>query len=133
VLRNLLNNAGKFSPDGSPIEVRAARSGTVVRFEVVDHGPGIATGDEDRIFEKYVQGRSKGKGGTTGAGLGLYLSRRIVQAHGGELAVKSTPGGGATFWFDLQVAGSPTDPPIGAGRVAGRAGIVSDDMALTSV
>jgi signal transduction histidine kinase len=106
VLRNLLNNAGKFSPNGSPIEVRAVQSGTVVRIEVVDHGPGIAPGDEDRIFEKYVQGRYKGKGGTAGAGLGLYLSRRIVQAHGSELAVKSTRGGGATFWFDLQVADS---------------------------
>jgi signal transduction histidine kinase len=106
VLRNLVNNAEKFSPDGSPIEVRAVRSGDVVRIEVVDHGPGIAPGDEDRIFEKYVQGRYKGKGGTAGAGLGLYLSRRIVQAHGSELAVKSTRGGGATFWFDLQVADS---------------------------
>ena len=132
VLRNLLNNAGKFSPDGSPIELRAVRSGTVVRIEVVDHGPGIAPGDEDRIFEKYVQGRYKGNGGTSGAGLGLYLSRRIVQAHGSELAVKSTPGGGATFWFDLQVVGFPTDPPIGTGRVPGPAGFVSDDVALSS-
>ena len=132
VLRNLLNNAGKFSPDGSPIELRAVRSGAVVRIEVVDHGPGIAPGDEDRIFEKYVQGRYKGNGGTSGAGLGLYLSRRIVQAHGSELAVKSTPGGGATFWFDLQVVGFPTDPPIGTGRVPGPAGFVSDDVALSS-
>lgn len=132
VLRNLLNNARKFSPDGSPIEVRAVRSGAVVRIEVVDHGVGIAPGDEDRIFEKYVQGRYKGKGGTTGAGLGLYLSRRIVQAHGSELAVKPTPGGGTTFWFDLKVAGSATDPPIGAGRVAGPAGFVSDDVAPSS-
>ena len=123
---------GKFSPDGSPIEVRAVQSGAVVRIEVVDHGPGIAPGDEDRIFEKYVQGQYKGNGGTTGAGLGLYLSRRIVQAHGSELAVKSTPGGGATFWFDLQVVGSPTDPPIGAGRVPGPAEFVSDVMALSS-
>jgi two-component system sensor histidine kinase KdpD len=133
VLRNLLNNAGKFSPDGSPIEVRAVLSGAVVRIEVIDHGPGIAPGDEDRIFEKYVQGRYKGKGGTTGAGLGLFLSQRIVQAHGSELAVKPTPGGGATFWFDLAVAGSPTDPPIGVGRVPGRAEFASDDMAITSV
>jgi signal transduction histidine kinase len=132
VLRNLLNNAGKFSPNGSPIEVRAVQSGAVVHIEVVDHGPGIAPGDEDRIFEKYVQGRYKGNGGTTGVGLGLYLSRRIVQAHGSELVVKSTPGGGATFWFDLQVAGSPTDPPISAGRVPGPAGFVSDDVALSN-
>jgi signal transduction histidine kinase len=132
VLRNLLNNARKFSPDGSPIEVRAVQSGAVVRIEVVDHGPGIAPGDEDRIFEKYVQGRYKGNGGTTGAGLGLYLSRRIVQAHGSELAVKSTPGNGATFWFDLQVVGSPTDPPIGAGRIPGPAEFVSDAVVLSS-
>jgi len=132
VLRNLLNNAGKFSPNGSPIEVRAVQSGAVVRIEVVDHGPGIAPGDEDQIFEKYVQGRYKGNGGTTGVGLGLYLSRRIVQAHGSELVVKSTPGGGATFWFDLQVAGSPTDPPISAGRVPGPTGLVSDDVALSN-
>jgi K+-sensing histidine kinase KdpD len=79
-----------------------------------------------------VQGRYKGNGGTTGVGLGLYLSRRIVQAHGSELVVKSTPGGGATFWFDLQVAGSPMDPPISAGRVPGPAGFVSDDVALSN-
>jgi signal transduction histidine kinase len=132
VLRNLLNNARRFSPDGSPIEVRAVQSGAVVRIEVVDHGPGIAPGDEERIFEKYVQGQYKGNGGTTGAGLGLYLSRRIVQAHGSELAVKSTPGGGATFWFNLQVVGSSTDPPIGAGRVPGPAEFVFDAMALSS-
>jgi signal transduction histidine kinase len=109
VLRNLLNNAGKFSPDGSPIEVRGELLDAVVRIEVVDHGPGVEPSDVDRIFEKYVQGGHKAAGATTGAGLGLYLSRRIVQAHGSELAVTPTIGGGATFWFDLKVAESSTD------------------------
>ena len=126
VLQNLLNNAVKFSPDGSPIEVRAERSGAVVRIEVVDHGPGIAPGDEDRIFEKYVRGQYQAQRGSTGAGLGLYLSQRIVQAHGSELAVKPTPGGGATFWFELAVADSPTDPTIGAGHVPNSARFQSD-------
>jgi two-component system sensor histidine kinase KdpD len=105
VLRNLLSNAAKYSPEGSPIELRTVRHGTRVRIEVIDRGPGIPPGDEERIFEKYERGRTTAgiDCRLPGVGLGLYLSRRIVQAHGGAIHVTATAGGGATFAFDLPI------------------------------
>ena len=104
VLRNLLVNAGKHTPPGTPIELRATRLGERVRLEVADRGPGIRPGDAERIFEKFGRGRATAENMVAGLGLGLYVCRRIVEAHGGELAVEGTPGGGATFWFTLPLA-----------------------------
>jgi signal transduction histidine kinase len=104
-LRNLLANAAKHTPPGTPIELRAARNGDLVRIEVADRGPGIPAEDMSRIFEKYGRGRDAAGRAVDGVGLGLYLSRRIVRAHGGELTVESTPGHGAIFGFDLEMAG----------------------------
>jgi signal transduction histidine kinase len=109
VLRNLLGNAGKYTPPGTPITLRAERRGNRARIEVVDRGSGIAAEDEERIFEKFGRGRTIASVAAGGMGLGLYLSRRIVQAHGGELRVEQTPGGGATFWFTLPIAASPDE------------------------
>lgn len=107
VLRNLLSNAAKYSPEGTPIELRATRlrgGFDRVRIEVADHGNGIHPDDVTRIFEKFGRGRdSKGKK-VAGVGLGLYLSRRIVQAHGGDLVVDSKPGEGSVFGFELKLA-----------------------------
>ena len=103
VLRNLLGNAAKYTPAGTPIELRALPHGDRVRIEVVDHGPGIDPADIDRVFEKFGRVRHRHNGDIPGVGLGLYLSRRIVQAHGGELTITATPGGGATFGFDLEI------------------------------
>ena len=100
VLRNLLGNAAKYAGPGSPIELRTKRHGNRIRIEIVDHGSGIAPGDEARIFEKYGRGTNQRAAGT---GLGLYLSRRIVEAHGSELTLTPTPGGGATFAFELEL------------------------------
>jgi signal transduction histidine kinase len=104
VLRNLLGNAGKHTPAGVPITLRAEHRGDRVRIEVADWGPGINPSDRERIFEKFGRGEHTTGGRVPGVGLGLYLSRRIVRAHGGELGVEETPGGGATFWFTLPVA-----------------------------
>ena len=107
VLRNLLSNAAKYSPEGTLVELRATRNGPQhVRIEVVDSGEGIHPDDLNRIFEKFGRGRDRrGKSKVAGTGLGLYLSRRIVQAHGSELTVDSKPGEGSTFGFELEVAG----------------------------
>jgi two-component system, sensor histidine kinase and response regulator len=104
VLRNLLSNAAKYSPDGTPIEVRTAPGATPgrVRIEVADRGPGIHPDDTARIFEKFGQGRDMGGRKVAGTGLGLYLSRRILQAHGSELTLDSEPGGGSVFGFELR-------------------------------
>jgi len=103
VLRNLLSNAAKYSPEGTPIELRVIRKKGRVRLEVADRGPGIHPDDVPRIFEKFGRGREREGRKTPGVGLGLYLSRRIVRAHGSELTVHTRPGGGAVFGFELAV------------------------------
>jgi signal transduction histidine kinase len=102
VLRNLIGNAAKYSPAGTPIEVRIRRHGPRLRFEVIDRGYGIAPEDLQRIFEKFGRGRDQSGQKMPGMGLGLYLSRRIVRAHGSDLTVQSTPGIGSVFGFDLE-------------------------------
>ncbi|WP_052295270.1 sensor histidine kinase [Sphaerobacter thermophilus] len=108
VLRNLLCNAARYSPPESPIELRvAAAYGGRVRVEVSDHGPGIHPDDLERIFDKFARGRNGHAGSAAGVGLGLYLARRIVRAHGSDITVQSSPGAGSTFAFELTgVAGT---------------------------
>jgi signal transduction histidine kinase len=104
VLRNLLSNAAKYAPEGAPIELRAIRKEGRVGIEVADGGPGIHPDDVPRIFEKFGRGRGQESGTVPGAGLGLYLSRRIVRSHGSDLTVRARPGEGAVFGFELEVA-----------------------------
>ena len=104
VLRNLLGNAGKHTPPGTPIALQALPAGDRVRIEVADRGPGIHPDDLARIFEKFGRGRDALGARVPGVGLGLYLSRRLVAAHGAELTVASTPGEGTVFGFALEVA-----------------------------
>ena len=105
VLRNLLSNAIKYSPNGAPLKLRAIYGKTPerVRIEVTDQGFGIHPDDAERIFEKFGRGRDRSGGKAYGVGLGLYISRRIVRAHGGELKVDPAPDGGSVFWFELEV------------------------------
>lgn len=103
VLRNLVGNAGKHTPSGTRIELRARRDGTRVRIEVADTGPGIPQEDLGRIFEKFGRGRDVEGRRVPGVGLGLYLSRRIIQAHGGTITITSCEGEGSVFGFSLEV------------------------------
>jgi signal transduction histidine kinase len=98
VLTNLLSNAVRYGASG-PIEVLVARAGDVAEVAVHDQGPGICTEDRQRIFDRY--GRGNGSGGTAGLGLGLYLVRRLVEAHGGCVRLESTPGEGSVFTVAL--------------------------------
>lgn len=97
VLTNLLDNAVKYSPDGGPIEVELVSSdgGAVVR--VRDHGPGVPEEKRAALFEPFYQVAENG----SGLGLGLYLSRQIVEAHGGRLAAEFPEDGGACFVIAL--------------------------------
>ena len=102
VLGNLLDNAAKYSPPGAPIALRATAQGSRMRIEVADRGPGIAPQERRRIFEKFGRGRDAHGARVPGVGLGLYLSRRLVQLHGSDLTLASRPGGGTIFAFELE-------------------------------
>jgi signal transduction histidine kinase len=104
VLRNLISNAVKYSPDSAPIELRVRPGKTPgrVRIEVADRGPGIHPADVTRVFEKFGRGRDRYGRKVAGVGLGLYLSRRILWAHGSDLAVGLPPDGGSVFSFELE-------------------------------
>jgi len=92
VLRNLLSNAAKYSPEGTPMELRVIGIQGRVRIEVADHGQGINPDDVLRIFEKFGRGRERENHKIPGVGLGLYFSERIVRSHGSELTVQTRLG-----------------------------------------
>ena len=102
VVFNLLSNAVKFTPAGGTVDVAVARHAREVRVSVSDSGPGIAPEDQARIFEEFQQAAA-GKEQREGTGLGLALSRRLVELHGGRIWVESEPGRGSTFVFTLPV------------------------------
>jgi len=104
LLSNLLENAAKYTPLGSPLEIGAfEESGTVI-LEVRDRGPGVPPGDEERIFEKFYRGQSeKMAGKVRGAGLGLPICRAIAQAHRGTIQALPRPGGGTIFRVSLPI------------------------------
>lgn len=104
VLVNLLENAIKYTPAGSPIDISAWADDGAVVVEVVDRGPGLPAGDETRIFEKFYRGRPTTTGGV---GLGLAICQAIVQAHGGRIWAENRSGGGAVFRFILPLDGEP--------------------------
>jgi signal transduction histidine kinase len=102
VVTNLIDNAVKYSPAGSDVEVRAYPEDGCVRVDVRDHGPGIAKEDQKLIFEKF--GRVASGAGRPGTGLGLFIARSIAEAHGGALDVQSVPDHGATFTLELPLS-----------------------------
>ncbi|MCM2278169.1 MAG: PAS domain S-box protein [Oligoflexia bacterium] len=101
VVVNLLVNAFKYAP-GTPVLLRLRRDGSRARIEVSDQGPGVSAADRNRIFDRYERGMS-GSWITAGLGLGLYISKQIVEAHGGTLALES-PVKGASFVITLPLA-----------------------------
>ncbi len=106
VIFNLLSNAVKFTPAGGEVDVSATRVNGEVRVSVADTGPGVAPEDRDRIFEEFQQSET-GVGHREGTGLGLALSKRFVELHGGRIWLESELGRGSTFTFALP-AGSVT-------------------------
>lgn len=102
VLVNLLENAAKYSPPGSAIEIAATAMPAAVQLEVRDRGAGFAPGEEKRLFEKFYRGKSEG---VRGAGLGLAICRAIVMAHRGTIEALHREGGGAIFCIRLPLDG----------------------------
>jgi signal transduction histidine kinase/DNA-binding response OmpR family regulator len=117
VVLNLLTNAVKFTPDGGLITVGAHRRGDFTEVTVRDTGVGIPLEDHERIFDAFQQG-ARNLADEEGTGLGLTLTRRIVELHGGRIHVTSRPGEGSTFMFRIPVAG-PDPEPEGVGGERG--------------
>jgi signal transduction histidine kinase len=117
VYANLLANAVKYSPDGGLIEVSGTIEGDVARVQVRDEGVGIAAEHQPRIFTKFFRGEAR-EGGFAGTGLGLAVSREIIEAHGGRIGFRSTPGTGSAFWFELPLLPNDKAPKPAPARVA---------------
>ena len=101
VMLNLLSNAVKFTPDGGHISVRAALAGEMLEVAVTDTGIGIAAEDCDTVFQEFRQVGGNYANKQEGTGLGLALTRRFVELHGGSISLQSTPGQGSTFTFTI--------------------------------
>ncbi len=108
-LQNLLDNAIKFSPPGTAIEVRGWVEDKQFLISVADQGPGIPVGEEELIFEKLYRGT--GGAAAPGAGLGLAICRGISQAHGGTILAQTRPQGGARITMALPLDGVEGMPP----------------------
>jgi signal transduction histidine kinase len=111
-LVNLVNNALKYSTEEKFLGVKLYRDNGVVKLEVADHGIGIARRDQSKIFEKFYRAGDPLVHNTKGSGLGLSLVRHITQAHGGEIAVESTPGKGSKFILSLPLASASQQPGV---------------------
>ncbi|HET7230741.1 MAG TPA: ATP-binding protein [Longimicrobium sp.] len=106
VLVNLLENAHKYAPAGTPVELSAAREGERLVFRVADRGPGVPDDERERIFEPFYR-RPNVEADAGGAGLGLSISRRLAEAQGGSLSLEPRPGGGSTFILAVPAADLP--------------------------
>lgn len=107
VFVNLLENAVRYAPAGSPLVIAAAIVGRNAEIRVRDRGPGIPAGAEEKIFDKFFRGTTVAPDGRRGVGLGLAICRAVVEAHGGRISVSNVPGGGAEFRLVLPC----TEPP----------------------
>ena len=109
ILLNLLSNAIKFTNEGGRITVTARLDdgGRLARIAVTDTGIGISPEDQKKLFQEFVQLDATASRRYEGTGLGLALSRRLVEQHRGAMGVESAAGRGSTFWFTLPVEGKP--------------------------
>jgi signal transduction histidine kinase len=112
VLANLVNNAIKYSPPGGAVRVAIARRPDAVEIAVADEGVGMSADEIEHVFDPFRRGTRAGPG-VPGAGLGLFVARRIVEAHGGEIAIDSMQGRGSTF--TVRLPGRAPSGPAGGG------------------
>src|SRR6266851_2554713 len=121
VMNNLLSNAARYSAPGTAIRITGVEVEDGVEIQVADQGPGVAPEDCERIFEKFYRGKHGATLAVRGTGLGLAVARQLVEAHGGQIGVRSSLGQGSTFWVRLPIA--PQVAAVHEGRT---------DLALTA-
>jgi PAS domain S-box-containing protein len=123
IVGQFLENAFKYSPDGGTVTVRASQAGKWIEVTVDDEGIGIAPGDHERIFERFVQGETGDRRRFGGIGLGLYIVRQLALAQGGEVAASSRAGNGTRMRLQLRpvdLASGGADPEPGPAQIAVR-------------
>jgi signal transduction histidine kinase len=103
VMINLLSNASKYSPNDTGINIKCTVDADMVNFEVIDQGPGIAAEDVDRVFNLFDRGSNTMAQSQSGTGIGLYVARRIIESHGGSIAIRPLPDGGSVAKFSIPV------------------------------
>ena len=101
---DLIENALKYTPETSPVEIAARASDSAVSVQVLDRGRGFAPGNESRVFDKFFRGRSDE---VRGAGLGLAICRAIIEAHGGSIRAENRRDGGAVICFQIPIKDAP--------------------------
>jgi len=107
VISNLISNAIKFSPKGAAIHVKVINEGDNIRISVIDHGIGIPDNIKSQVFNMFTQAKRLGTAGEPSFGLGLSISKQIVESHGGEIWFESEPGNGTTFYIRLKKSNKP--------------------------
>lgn len=116
-VHNLIDNAVKYSPKDSALTVRTGRGNGMVFVEVEDRGPGIPAAEQPLVFEQFYRGRNAESGGVQGAGIGLAFVKKVVEAHGGQVSLRSRPGEGSTFRLSFpEAAPAPRLDGAGDGR-----------------
>lgn len=109
IISNLLSNAIKFTPQGGTVEIRTLRTGDSVEVSVTDTGIGLDESDCEKVFERFVQIDGSASREFSGTGLGLALSKELVELHGGTIHAEGRPGAGSRFWFTLPLREAPHD------------------------
>ena len=135
VLTNLVSNAIKFSPIGGQIKIILQAHEQLIKFAVVDQGPGIPADKLDRLFRPFQQLDSSDTRAKGGTGLGLTISKAIVEEHGGKIGVDTNSGTGSTFWFELPALGQNVIRLPSAADLSGmhQVLIVEDDLQLAEL
>jgi signal transduction histidine kinase len=118
LLENLISNAIKFTPRNGRIDVRAFGTPSGATLEVSDTGIGLPPGDAELVFDRFFRSRNAMERQISGTGLGLFIARSIVEAHGGRISASNRDGGGSTFRIELPLRGAPQPAPDAAELVA---------------
>lgn len=103
VIENLVDNGVKYNEEGGTVEIRTARKDDAALVSVRDDGIGISEEDQEKIFKRFFRSKPAKKKVSTGSGLGLYIARQIIEAHGGRIWFRSKEGGGTTFFIELPI------------------------------